>query len=58
MSMLNIFDKTLFQSYTINEEEKKQEQLNMLKYIMPLVIVAAIIFVFILSTIFMGNSLK
>ncbi|MBX9996899.1 MULTISPECIES: hypothetical protein [Priestia] len=41
-----------------NKEEKKQEQLNVLKYMMPFIIVAAVIFVFISSTIFMGNSLK
>ncbi|MEM5003147.1 hypothetical protein, partial [Priestia megaterium] len=43
---------------SFNEEEKKQEQLNVLKYIMPFIIVAAVIFVFISFTIFMGNSLK
>ncbi len=43
---------------SFNEQEKKQEQLNVLKYIMPFIIVVAVIFVFILSTIFMGNSLK
>ncbi|WP_421085581.1 hypothetical protein ACN5XJ_27000 (plasmid) [Priestia sp. MF3] len=43
---------------SFNEQEKKQEQLNVLKYIMPFIIVAAVIFVFISSTIFMGNSLK
>ncbi|NLR46362.1 hypothetical protein [Priestia megaterium] len=43
---------------SFNEQEKKQEQLNVLKYIMPLIIVAAVIFVFISSTIFVGNSLK
>ncbi|MGG3271640.1 hypothetical protein ABEP16_22260 [Priestia aryabhattai] len=41
-----------------NEEEKKQEQLNVLKYIMPFIIVTAVIFAFISFTIFMGNSLK
>jgi len=41
-----------------NEEEKKHEQLNVLKYMMPFIIVAAVIFVFISSTIFVGNSLK
>ncbi|MED4030386.1 hypothetical protein P4672_29835 [Priestia megaterium] len=43
---------------SLNEDEKKQEQLNVLKYIMPFIIVAAVIFIFISSTIFMGNSLK
>ncbi|MED5121685.1 hypothetical protein RH165_27295 [Priestia megaterium] len=43
---------------SFNKQEKKQEQLNVLKYIMPFIIVVAIIFVFISSTIFMGNSLK
>ena len=40
---------------SLNEDEKKQEQLNVLKYVMPFIIVAAVIFVFISSTIFMGN---
>jgi hypothetical protein len=40
---------------SLNEDEKKQEQLNVLKYIMPFIIVAAVIFVFISSTIFMGT---
>ncbi|WP_144646583.1 hypothetical protein [Priestia megaterium] len=43
---------------SFNEQEKKQEQLNVLKYMMPVIIVAAVIFVFISSTIFMGNTLK
>ncbi|MFA1512670.1 hypothetical protein ACDN41_25920 [Priestia aryabhattai] len=38
-----------------NEAEKKQEQLNVLKYVMPFIIIAAVIFVLISSTIFMGN---
>ncbi|WP_340598801.1 hypothetical protein [Priestia megaterium] len=40
---------------SFNEEEKKQEQLNVLKYVMPFIVVAAVIFVLISSTIFMGN---
>lgn len=43
---------------SFNEQEKKQEQLNVLKYMMPVIIVAAVIFVFISSTVFMGNTLK
>jgi len=43
---------------SFNEEEKKQEQLNILKYLMPFIIVVAAIFVLISSTIFISNSLK
>ncbi|MEQ7807845.1 hypothetical protein [Priestia aryabhattai] len=41
-----------------NEEEKKQEQLNILKYLMPLIIVVAIVFVFISSTIFIDGATR
>ncbi|MEW4242327.1 hypothetical protein Q0N51_25370 [Priestia megaterium] len=41
-----------------NEDEKKQEQLNILKYLIPLIIVVAIIFVFISSTIFIDGAAR
>ncbi|MBE2977805.1 hypothetical protein [Priestia megaterium] len=43
---------------SFNEEEKKQEQLNILKYLMPFIIVTAIIFVFISATTFIGGAAK
>lgn len=43
---------------TFNEEEKKQEQLNILKYFMPIIIVVAIIFVFISATSFISSTAR
>lgn len=43
---------------TFNEQEKKQEQLNILKYLMPFIIVVAIVFVFISSTIFIDGATR